>query len=61
MMKLALVHQAFAWNRGYREYFAVKATPTPGILKYYRIPAVVILGIGHIGIHLGIGVESMDD
>lgn len=27
------VHQAFAWNRGYREYFAVKATPTPGILK----------------------------
>ena len=24
---------AFAWNPGYREYFAVKATPTPGILK----------------------------
>lgn len=24
---------AFAWNRGFREYFAVKATPTPAILK----------------------------
>lgn len=24
---------AFAWNPGYREYFAVKATPTPAILK----------------------------
>jgi diaminopimelate decarboxylase len=24
---------AFAWNKGFREYFAVKATPTPGILK----------------------------
>lgn len=27
---------AFAWNPGYREYFAVKATPTPGILKILR-------------------------
>ena len=27
------VKQAFAWNPGFREYFAVKATPTPGILK----------------------------
>ena len=24
---------AFAWNPGYKEYFAVKATPTPAILK----------------------------
>ena len=24
---------AFAWNKGYREYFAVKATPNPFILK----------------------------
>lgn len=24
---------AFAWNSGFKEYFAVKATPTPGILK----------------------------
>ncbi len=25
--------QAFSWNKGYREYFAVKATPNPFILK----------------------------
>ena len=25
--------QAFAWNPGFREYFAVKATPNPYILK----------------------------
>ena len=24
---------AFSWNLGFKEYFAVKATPTPGILK----------------------------
>ena len=28
--------QAFAWNPGFKEYFAVKATPTPGILKLLR-------------------------
>ena len=27
------LYAAFAWNKGYREYFAVKATPTPGIMK----------------------------
>ena len=27
------LRKAFAWNPGFREYFAVKATPTPGILK----------------------------
>ena len=26
------VNRAFSWNKGFREYFAVKATPTPGIL-----------------------------
>ena len=25
--------KAFSWNKGYREYFAVKATPNPFILK----------------------------
>ena len=25
--------QAFAWNKGFREYFAVKATPNPYIIK----------------------------
>lgn len=27
---------AFAWNSGFKEYFAVKATPTPAILKLLR-------------------------
>ncbi|MEA5059633.1 MAG: diaminopimelate decarboxylase [Candidatus Pelethousia sp.] len=27
---------AFAWNQGFREYFAVKATPTPAILSLLR-------------------------
>ena len=27
---------AFAWNKGYREYFAVKATPNPQILKILK-------------------------
>ena len=30
------LHAAFAWNPGFKEYFAVKATPTPGILKLLR-------------------------
>ena len=25
--------EAFAWNKGFKEYFAVKATPNPFILK----------------------------
>ena len=31
-----MVREAFAWNPGYREYFAVKATPTPAILKILK-------------------------
>ncbi|MFQ9538467.1 MAG: diaminopimelate decarboxylase, partial [Lactococcus lactis] len=27
------LHKAFAWNKGFKEFFAVKATPTPAILK----------------------------
>ena len=27
------VNKAFAWNQGFKEYFAVKATPNPAILK----------------------------
>ncbi|MGQ7376036.1 diaminopimelate decarboxylase [Streptococcus suis] len=27
------LNAAFAWNKGFKEYFAVKATPTPAILK----------------------------
>ena len=25
--------EAFSWNKGYKEYFAVKATPNPTILR----------------------------
>ena len=27
---------AFSWNPGFKEYFAVKATPTPALLKILR-------------------------
>ena len=30
------VMQAFSWNPGFKEYFAVKATPNPAILKILR-------------------------
>ncbi|WP_296398501.1 diaminopimelate decarboxylase [Acidaminococcus timonensis] len=30
------IYKAFAWNKGYKEYFAVKATPLPGILDIMR-------------------------
>ena len=30
------VQEAFSWNPGFREYFAVKATPNPAILKILR-------------------------
>ena len=28
--------EAFAWNKGFKEYFAVKATPNPFILKILK-------------------------
>ena len=30
------LRRAFAWNPGYKEYFAVKATPNPALLKILR-------------------------
>ena len=30
------LYQAFAWNKGFREYFAVKATPNPAILRILK-------------------------
>ena len=27
------LYEAFAWNKGYKEYFAVKATPNPSIMQ----------------------------
>ena len=31
-----LMKKAFSWNKGFKEYFAVKATPNPFILKILR-------------------------
>lgn len=30
------LYKAFAWNPGFKEYFAVKATPNPQILKLLK-------------------------
>ena len=30
------LYKAFSWNKGFKEYFAVKATPTPAILKILK-------------------------
>jgi len=30
------LYEAFSWNKGFREYFAVKATPNPAILKILK-------------------------
>ena len=30
------LHKAFSWNKGFKEYFAVKATPNPSILKILK-------------------------
>ena len=32
----ARVREAFAWNKGFREYFAVKATPNPFLLNILK-------------------------
>ncbi|MBR0063352.1 MAG: diaminopimelate decarboxylase, partial [Oscillospiraceae bacterium] len=30
------LYDAFSWNKGFKEFFAVKATPTPAILKLLK-------------------------
>lgn len=30
------LHQAFSWNKGFREYFAVKATPNPFVMDILK-------------------------
>ena len=36
------LYKAFSWNKGFKEYFAVKATPNPFILKYSRKRAAAL-------------------
>ncbi|MFA6736425.1 MAG: diaminopimelate decarboxylase [Saccharofermentanales bacterium] len=31
-----LLHKAFSWNKGFKEYFAVKATPNPFIMQILK-------------------------
>ncbi len=31
-----IINEAFSWNKGFRQFFPVKATPTPAILKLLR-------------------------
>ena len=30
------LYKAFGWNKGYKEFFAVKATPTPGLMRVLK-------------------------
>ena len=36
------VYKAFSWNKGFKEYFAVKATPNPAILQIMKEEAAVL-------------------
>lgn len=49
--KARALNKAFSWNKGFKEYFAVKATPTPAILK--------ILQEEHCGVDCATGVELL--
>ncbi|CAM2765649.1 diaminopimelate decarboxylase [Streptococcus acidominimus] len=49
--KARALNKAFAWNKGFKEYFAVKATPTPAILK--------ILQEENCGVDCATGVELL--
>ena len=42
------VNEAFSWNKGFREYFAVKATPNPFIIKEVKRSQAVELTAHHI-------------
>ena len=33
IMRTTGLQNAFSWNKGYREYYAVKACPTPGVIR----------------------------
>ena len=37
------VKEAFAWNPGYKEYFAVKATPTPRLIQILHEEALAVI------------------
>ena len=43
------LRKAFAWNPGYREYFAVKATPTPAARGGLRLRLFLHDGADDLG------------
>lgn len=49
--KARALNKAFSWNKGFKEYFAVKATPNPAILK--------ILKEENCGVDCATGVELL--
>ncbi|MFU2205468.1 diaminopimelate decarboxylase [Streptococcus pluranimalium] len=49
--KARALNKAFSWNKGFKEYFAVKATPTPAILK--------ILQEENCGVDCATGIELL--
>lgn len=49
--KARALNKAFSWNKGFKEYFAVKATPNPTILK--------ILQEENCGVDCATGVELL--
>ena len=39
------LYKAFSWNKGFKEYFAVKATPNPFILKILKEEGLSLIHI----------------
>ena len=40
-----LLKKAFEWNKGFKEYFAVKATPNPYILQSLGVSIISLLRV----------------
>ena len=39
------MNKAFSWNKGFREYFAVKATPNPVLMKILKEEGLSLIHI----------------
>ena len=45
------LYKAFSWNKGYKEFFAVKATPNPYIMQILKEPQRGRLWYGLLVLH----------
>ena len=52
--------EAFAWNPGFREYFAVKATPNPYILKIFHEDGCDCSSMTELMLSHAMGVDGSD-